>query len=260
MASWVDQRKLMALADELFAKPAKVTTWLEKVVKDVGKRAVNSAIDMTPPMKKGRNKAASKKALEEHVEKDVSGAKKDDAKDDVLELRYYTRVGEKFGRPYLYPKPKRRGLITAKVIDRKGRPVKNLRMVDAPSFIHQHTALSIGRRASYRRKTVQGLWFAKESSVKKAVKEKKAAVGKLAAGWYAGAVLCGNKGVPVWIKRHGSGKSEIKSRYGYVSVSIGNNVKYDRGHMGRISAWAVKDAEFGSKVLIEKEIEKLAKL
>ena len=110
---------------------------IRELTLEYAKRAASKAIRTTPPnsLKNGGN---GKRALEEHIARDIGG--------DPLETDVRMKRGED-GRPvpYAYPRKKRGGVL----LGVRGKKFKGMATVSADAFLRSHTLLKMGRN---------GLW------------------------------------------------------------------------------------------------------
>ena len=112
---------------------------IRELTLEYAKRAASKAIRTTPPnsLKNGGN---GKRALEEHIARDIGG--------DPLETDVRLKRGED-GRPvpYAYPRKKRGGVL----LGVRGKKFKGMATVSADAFLRSHTLLKMGRKMRQKR-------------------------------------------------------------------------------------------------------------
>lgn len=221
---------------------------------EFAKRAASKAIRSTPP-NSARNGGNGKRALEEHIARDIGG--------DPLEADVRLKRDES-GRPvpYAYPRKRRGGVL----LGVRGRRWKGVATVSADVFLKQHTVLRLGRKSSVRVLKGGGLMtpgVAQASDVRRAVAERKRHVGRMAAGWLRGARLAGLKKVPAWIARHAAvydGAASLTVQGGRVRFEMFNSPAYpDRGQLDRVAAYAVDAAGRDMRRVVKGYLVKLKK-
>lgn len=227
---------------------------IRELTLEYAKRAASKAIRTTPPnsLKNGGN---GKRALEEHIARDIGG--------DPLETDVRLKRGED-GRlvPYAYPRKKRDGVL----LGVRGKKFKGIATVSADAFLRSHTLLKMGRKSSVRVLKGGGLMspgVAQAGDVRRALAERKRHVGRMAAGWLRGAQVAGLKKVPAWIARHASyydGAASLTVKGCRVRFEMENCPQYpDRGQMARLASYALDAAGKDMLIVMRKYMAKLRK-
>ena len=227
---------------------------IRELTLEYAKRAASKAIRTTPPnsLKNGGN---GKRALEEHIARDIGG--------DPLETDVRMKRGEGGGPvPYAYPRKKRGGVL----LGVRGKKFKGMATVSADAFLRSHTLLKMGRKSSVRVLKGGGLMspgVAQAGDVRRALAERRRHVGRMAAGWLRGAQVAGLKKVPAWIARHAShydGAASLTVQGGRVRFEMENCPEYpDRGQLSRVAAYALNSAGRDMRKVIKGYVAKLKK-
>ena len=218
---------------------------IRELTLEYAKRAASKAIRTTPPnsLKNGGN---GKRALEEHIARDIGG--------DPLETDVRLKRGED-GRlvPYAYPRKKRDGVL----LGVRGKKFKGIATVSADAFLRSHTLLKMGRKSSVRVLKGGGLMspgVAQAGDVRRALAERKRHVGRQVAGL---------KKVPAWIARHASyydGAASLTVKGCRVRFEMENCPQYpDRGQMARLASYALDAAGKDMLIVMRKYMAKLRK-
>lgn len=227
---------------------------VKELTMEFAKRAASKAIRTTPP-NSIKNGGRGKRALEEHIERDIGG--------DPVEAEVRLKRGED-GKPvpYAYPRKKRGGVL----LGVRGKKFRGVSTVSADAFLRSHTVLRLGKKSSVRVLKGGGLMspgVAQVSDVRRALAERRRHVGRMAAGWLRGARLAGLKKVPAWIARHASvydGTASLTVQGGRVRFEMYNDPAYpDRGQLARVAAYAVDSAGRDMRRVIKGYAAKLKK-
>ena len=192
---------------------------IRELTLEYAKRAASKAIRTTPPnsLKNGGN---GKRALEEHIARDIGG--------DPLETDVRLKRGED-GRPvpYAYPRKKRGGVL----LGVRGKKFKGMATVSADAFLRSHTLLKMGRKSSVRVLKGGGLMspgVAQAGDVRRALAERRRHVGTVQGG--------------------------------RVRFEMENCPEYpDRGQLSRVAAYALNSAGRDMRKVIKGYVAKLKK-
>lgn len=188
---------------------------------DSGRIFVKAAIDWTPPSGGGRNGsrvtgAEAKARQETRIQWDLMGSV-------FAKPRYYRFKGQLMtfddGAFRLSP------FMLA-------RPKDHVLLVDPRSHL-RNFGMKKGRNGMRLAWHGPRVWTTKQALTAEC-KRRMGRVGRLAAGWMAGAVLCQRKtGIPVWVSRHGTGggRARLTHRGSRWEVIITNSVGYHTDQM-----------------------------
>lgn len=183
---------------------------------DYGRIFTKAAIDWTPPSGGGRNGARvqgaeAKNRQETRIRWDIMGS-------EFAKPRYYRSRGQLMtyddGAHHLSP------FMLA-------RPKDPVLIVDPRTHLKRF-GMKRGRKGMKLDWHGPRAWTTKQA-LNAEYKRRLARVGRMAAGWMAGAVLSGRKtGIPAWVKRHGTGggRARLVNRRGKWEIIITNSTAY----------------------------------
>lgn len=187
---------------------------------DYGRIFTKGAIDWTPPSGGGTGRhvqgAEAKNRQETRIRWDIMGS-------EFAKPRYYRWHGQLMtyddGAHHLSP------FMLA-------RPKDPVLIVDPRAHLKQFR-LKRGRKGMKLDWHGPRAWTTKQA-LNAEYKRRLSRVGRLAAGWMAGAVLSGRKtGIPAWVKRHGTGggRARLAHRGGKWQIVITNSTGYHTQQM-----------------------------
>lgn len=188
----------------------------QEIALEFGKIVIKNLYELTPPSGKNNKGSNAKKALSSRIEKDILG---DPA--PTGEFAFYRNSQNPPGMFFAVIRPSKKSIII--------NPEAHL------------STMSMRRgKGAYHRRWSGARPLAKLSDVRKLVRKKQKKVGRLAAGWNAGAGIFGIK-PRAFIARHGTmeGIAKLAKTSSGSTIKMSNKVGYDSSHLKTIADYSV---------------------